>query len=172
MVNSATEGDGVWNELRLASLTNPSVYADESPSDAGEWPIKITIGSHHYTMRVISKRRCNFVIVPLGVHLFQGFAFSSNVNSTVITAINRALTENTQLFSMIHQDYMAKKVDDYEFCQREMFFNRSKRVGDPIEIWRLGEAFVLLSYGIFGCFIVLVLENATYFLRDLRKLTL
>lgn len=101
--------------------------------------------------------------------MYKSFVLSPEIHAALSAPINRALTAHTQLIQMILEKSQSEKAAIYDFCRRELFTRLSRKVGDPIDVWRLGEAFVVLVYGLFVCSVVLVMESSLNFLRKLRN---
>lgn len=162
MVNQARDGDGVWRQLRQATITNEPVYEDDDDLDT---VTTVTIETNAMYLGTVSARKCDSVSVPLGVKFYRALMLSPSAASTHLAAINRALTMHAQLINMILEQHTEKKEAEYVFCRHDRFRERSRRVGEPIDVWRMGQAFVVLAYGLLLCSVMFVMETVANAVR-------
>lgn len=158
MMQDATEPDDVWYKLKLATRKNPVVYAENYyPEDSSQRVI--TVASYMELLDQSTLTNCKFVLMPLNIHSYEAFMLSPNVTHKTMAEMNDAIVQRSQLINMFFEQVKEDEIRKYDVCRNELFKKHSMSVGDPIELWRLGEAFVLLGYGLILCVVTFVVES-------------
>lgn len=155
---------GVWHKMKLATRDNPPIIRElgdpfdlDSYVDSGTKVI--SVDSHRGTWFAPSSTECNYVKVPIEVTFYEAMILSPNFDPDLIKDINRLIAKNAERIHMSIERYLERKDGEYEMCRLAMFRNESRVVGAPLRLWRLGEAFVLLAYGLALCLVVFVGES-------------
>lgn len=85
-----------------------------------------------------------------------------SVNASFMRAVNRVITENNQVIQMYVEREHENKRREYEWCRMNLFLRESRSLDEPIGLWRLGEAFVVLAYALSICLLTLICEKLVY----------
>lgn len=111
-------------------------------------------------MRHVSTDNCDFVLIPLNIKNYRAYMFSPKMPdlANILKKVNRAISENFQHINVVMEKYRHSKQREYDICRRRLFMKHAKPVGHPIGMWRLGEAFLMLGYGLAFCVAIFVVE--------------
>lgn len=120
----------------------------------------IEIASYMDFLDHVSTQNCDFILIPLNIKNYRAFMLSPKMPdlANIMKKLNKAISENFQRITVIMERYIMRKRREYEICRRRLFMKHAKPVGHPIGMWRLGEAFILLGYGLALCVAIFVVE--------------